>query len=218
MAARIRRLIPSPNNPDTPRFRLPLGKLMVVVLTILVWEGAHALPRWIESQRATSAIAPFFTPQVSYWAADISRWSAQYGLDPNLLATVMQIESCGHPSIASHAGAQGLFQVMPFHFQQGEVMTDPETNARRGASFLSECLNTFAGGDPGLAMACYNGGPSVTRKPYTQWHNETRMYYRWGVGIYTDARAQATRSETLTAWLEAGGDTLCQKAADALGR
>ncbi|MBN8593092.1 MAG: transglycosylase SLT domain-containing protein [Anaerolineae bacterium] len=214
MAVRARPLTPTLATPPR-RFRLPLEKLLVVIMTIVVWEVAHALPGWLQSR--SSVLAPLFTPQVNHWSGDIARWSGQYGLDPNLLATVMQIESCGHPTVSSHAGAQGLFQVMPFHFQPGEDMLDPDTNARRGASFLEQCLNDFAGGDPGLAMACYNGGPSVTRKPFTQWPNETQRYYIWGMGIYTDARANASTSQTLNEWLGAGGSGLCERASAAQG-
>ncbi len=160
----------------------------------------------------SSSIAPLFTSEVDYWANDIGRWAAQYGLDPNLLATVMQIESCGQAEVSSHAGAQGLFQVMPFHFAQGEVYTDPDTNARRSANFLNECLG-YANGDPGLALACYNGGPSVTMRPFDTWPNETQRYYVWGTGIYNDARNNMSESGTLTDWLGAGGVNLCTSAA-----
>src|SRR5690606_6861661 len=93
-----------------------------------------------------SSIAPLFTSEVDNWADDIGRWATQYGLDPNLLATVMQIESCGDDTVSSHAGAQGLFQVMPLHFSEGEVYTDPDTNAMRSANFLNQCLG-WANGD-----------------------------------------------------------------------
>jgi soluble lytic murein transglycosylase-like protein len=157
---------------------------------------------------ASGGIAPLFTSRVDRWAADIMRWSVQYGLDPNLLATVMQIESCGNADVTSHAGAQGLFQVMPFHFAPGEVYTDPETNAKRSANFLNECLG-WANGDAGLALACYNGGPSVTTRPFSTWHNETQRYYNWGTGIYADAQQNLAQSPTLMNWLQAGGSNLC---------
>ena len=83
---------------------------------------------------------------------DILRWAETYDLDPNLLATVMQIESCGHPTVSSHAGAQGLFQVMPMHFASDEDQLDPNTNAMRGASVLNSCLD-MADGDAAMAMA-----------------------------------------------------------------
>ena len=75
---------------------------------------------------AVFLIASTFTPEVQRWSGKIGSWSDEYGLEPNLMATVMQIESCGHPTVSSPSGAQGLFQVMPFHFASDESMTDPE--------------------------------------------------------------------------------------------
>lgn len=170
--------------------------------------------RWDENAAPAPAalgLAPLFTNQIDYWSHDLVRWSDQYDLDPNLFATVMQIESCGHPSVVSRAGAQGLFQVMPFHFSTGEDMIDPNTNAFRAANFLNYCL-TYADGDTGLAMACYNGGPSVVKKAMDRWPAETQRYYTWGVGIYADAQASRSDSDTLNRWLSAGGQSLCNMA------
>ena len=68
-------------------------------------------------------------------------------LDPNQVATVMRIESCGHPEVNSSAGAEGLFQVMPFLFRDDERdrMTDPATNVKRGLWDLSRCLENASG-------------------------------------------------------------------------
>ncbi len=175
------------------------------------------IPNWIGGlMTGPSPIAPLFTPQVRYWASDIGRWASEYQVDPDLLATVMQIESCGHPTISSHAGAQGLFQVMPFHFEAGENALDPETNAKRGAKFLNFCVD-YTGGDVGLTLACYNGGPSTSKLPSAQWKNETRYYYYWGTGIYDAAVNNEATSPRLTEWLEFGGQGLCEKASYALG-
>jgi len=161
-----------------------------------------------------SSIAPLFTEEVVYWEDSLQRWAKEYDLDPNLLATVMQIESCGHPTVASSAGAQGLFQVMPLHFATGEDQLDPDTNARRGIGVLVDCLG-WAEGNIGLATACYNGGPSVLVNPIETWTDESQRYYRWATGIYADAQADRAASDTLTAWLEAGGIYLCDQAAAA---
>jgi len=161
-------------------------------------------------------IAPLFTSEVDFWADSINRWAAEYNLDPNLLATIMQIESCGHPTVSSSAGAQGLFQVMPFHFLTGENQLDPDTNARHGADVIKTCLD-MADGDVGLAMACYNAGPRVLSIPYAQWDNQPQRYYTWGTGIYADARNNSPTSDTLNRWLDAGGARLCQMAGQALG-
>lgn len=203
--------------------------ILLIVLAVLVPQTfsqtvAHlsdaltAVPRWLGTVLwpPSTELAPLFTEQVDYWAADIERWAAAYELDPNLLATVMQIESCGHPNVSSSAGANGLFQVMPFHFDTGENFLDPDTNARRGADFLKQCVG-WANGDSGLAMACYNGGPSVVSKPPYNWPEETRRYYQWGTGIYADATQNNAYSQTLNQWLSAGGVYLCDRAGQELG-
>lgn len=166
---------------------------------------------------AAGRLAPLFAPSVHHWEDLITRWADAHDIDPNLLATVMQIESCGHPTAVSTAGARGLFQVMPFHFSPEEDMLEPETNARRGASFLAECLNNWAGGDPAGALACYNGGPGVLSRDFSTWAAETQRYYLWGLGIYHDANQNHSSSETLNTWMNAGGAVLCDRAESTIG-
>ena len=170
----------------------------------------RAVPGGVGDLFRAGVIAPTFSPEVQRWAGEIGGWAEQYGLDPNLMATVMQIESCGHPTVSSPAGAQGLFQVMPFHFADGEAMLEPNTNALRGAGVLKECLR-YSNGDVRGALACYNGGPSLITRPTDQWPAETQRYVVWGEGIYADAKANA-ESATLDAWLRAGGASLCAAA------
>ena len=174
------------------------------------WFGAPMQPQ------SETLIAPLFTPEVMHWQEDIVRWGEVHDVDPNLLATVMQIESCGHPTVNSPAGAQGLFQVMPFHFAEVENMLDPDTNAMRGASFINEC-SRWASGDVGLTLACYNGGPSVIGKDSRLWPNEVVRYYYWGVAIYADALVEKPQSATLDEWLNAGGSRLCDSASRVTG-
>jgi len=177
---------------------------------------ANMTIQYLRVTQNNGVIAPFFTDQVQYWETDISRWSDAYEIEPNLMATIMQIESCGHPTVVSGAGAQGLFQVMPFHFSAGEDMLDPHANAYRSANFIRECT-TYANGDIGLILACYNGGPSVTWRSFDTWPNETQRYYVWGLSIYRDAVAFTEHSPNLDNWLNAGGVNLCNSASVALG-
>jgi len=179
----------------------------------------ESLSRYSSDERRLEALpsgqlAPLFTAEVDYWQADILRWAAEAQLDPDLVATIIQIESCGDPQAQSPAGAQGLMQVMPLHFAVGEDMLDPDTNARRGLSILSECLNSPYNPQKnvGLAFACYNGGPSVFVYAWANWPEESRYYYTWGTGIYADTQTDASASETLQQWVAAGGSSLCQSA------
>ena len=160
-------------------------------------------------------LAPLFTPEIQFWSADITRWAAEYGVDPNLAATVMQIESCGNPSARSSAGASGLFQVMPFHFYATENAYDPDTNALRGLNYLAKSLQR-SGGDASLALAGYNGGIGVIGRAESAWPAETKRYAYWGGGIYTDAAQNASESSRLNEWLTAGGASLCRKARERL--
>lgn len=165
---------------------------------------------------AAGSLAPLFTREVQHWAPQIIAWSAEHGLDPNMVATVMQIESCGDPNAVSSAGAQGLFQVMPFHFEAGEQMQDPNTNAYRGLRYLVLGMSQ-TGGDTSLTFAGYNGGHGTAARGWETWPAETQRYHRWSTGIYADAQAGSASSETLNQWLAAGGAGLCQQAAARLG-
>ena len=161
-------------------------------------------------------IAPLFTPEVQYWESKIVSWSKDRNLDPNLVATVMQIESCGDPKATSSAGAMGLFQVMPFHFESGENPYKPNINARRGLNYLKNSLNA-SGGETRLAFAGYNGGITGAQRPENSWPSETIRYVYWGTGIYADAVEGKKNSPRLNEWLSAGGASLCRQASKSLG-
>lgn len=164
----------------------------------------------------TGGISPVFSPEVRHWEPQILAWSQQYGIDANYIATIMQIESCGDPMAVSGAGAQGLFQVMPFHFSAGENTLDPETNARRGIAYFAERL-VQTSGNVGLAFAGYNGGHVAAAGSWDDWAPETQRYFTWATGIVADINAGLTASPTLQQWMAAGGVSLCQQASNRLG-
>ncbi len=203
-------------------FLPPLAALLVSVLLVIVTYNLSNFPSDSSAQAAAgqtnfqATIAPLFTPEVQFWGAQIVRWASSHDLDPNLAATVMQIESCGNPDARSNAGATGLFQVMPDHFFPNEDAYDPNTNASRGLDYLQHALQSAAG-NTRLALAGYNGGIAVIGRAELTWPAETLRYAYWGSGIYTDAAQNAARSARLDEWLAAGGASLCQKAHQRLG-
>jgi soluble lytic murein transglycosylase-like protein len=178
--------------------------------------AALPIPMGTPDGTAAGVLSPVFTPEVQAWSNWIAVWAFEAGVDPNLAATVMQIESCGDPQARSSAGAAGLFQVMPFHFGFDENPFDPATNARRGLAYLRRALDASAG-DPRLALAGYNGGISVIGRPESAWAAETQRYARWGGGIYAEAVSGAGESARLQEWLEAGGASLCRRSHQRLG-
>ena len=194
---------------------IPLEAFALAALLGWALTGALHLGAQERSDSAITSpgvLSPVFTPEVQYWQDNILSWSQTYALDANLIATVMQIESCGDPNAISRSGAQGLFQVMPFHFAFGEDTLDPDTNAARGLAYLSQGL-ALSGNEVGLALAGYNGGHSQIGVDSRLWPDETRRYYYWGTGIYADATSGAAHSERLDEWLTAGGTSLCARAA-----
>ena len=196
----------------------------IILLVFLLGKVGVQLPNTLGDYKEASGsnglgganIAPLFTPEVQYWSTSIAKWSHQTGIDANLIATVMQIESCGDPRAKSRAGAMGLFQVMPYHFEDGEDPFKPETNARRGLDYLQRALaareNVVR-----LGFAGYNGGITGAKRPESQWANETQRYVYWGTGIYQDAVQGKPSSDRLDEWLGRGGISLCKQAAQRLG-
>jgi soluble lytic murein transglycosylase-like protein len=163
-----------------------------------------------------AGISPIFKAEVQFWARPIARWAAAAGLDPNLVAVVMQIESCGDPQARSRVGAMGLFQVMPYHFLGTEDPYDPDTNALRGLSYLKRSLES-AGGNARLALAGYNGGIGVITRVESGWAAETMRYVTFGAPIYADAVSGANTSATLEEWYNRYGINLCQQAHQRMG-
>ncbi|MDA1329763.1 MAG: transglycosylase SLT domain-containing protein [Chloroflexi bacterium] len=162
-------------------------------------------------------LAPIFAPQVLNWEPQILEWAAAFDLDPNLVATVMQIESCGDPQAVSIAGASGLFQVMPYHFAEGENHFSPKMNARRGLAYLAKALSAYDN-NPALALAAYNGGINGVNRPQDEWPLETQGYYYWGSHIYADAQAGLESSSVLSEWMSKGGASLCAQAEQRLAQ
>jgi soluble lytic murein transglycosylase-like protein len=185
------------------------------VFYLLNTQGIHPFQKTSANKPSSLRETPF-SMSVLFWDAEIQSWADNFDLDPLLIATIMQIESCGDPNAVSPAGAQGLFQVMPYHFQPDEDMLDPQTNAARGLTYLHKALNK-ANGDIQLAMAGYNGGHTQIDRHPDHWPEETKRYVAWGWGIYQDAQLGMTPGKTLSAWLEAGGQHLCRQAETSLG-
>ena len=197
-------------------YSLPIFAVFMITCLITALSLSTPATTSASPQTISSAISPIFTREIQHWGDDIARWATASSLDPNLIATVMQIESCGDPRAVSSAGAKGLFQVMPFHFEFGENPYNPETNALRGLNYLSNSLTT-AHGNVRLALAGYNGGIGVIARGDWTWASETLRYVYYGTPIYEDARAGLTSSPKLIEWYQKFGVSLCKQASKRLG-
>ena len=207
-----------PRSPGCSLLIVPPLSILIfgAVLLGLSWRRPPVVTSQQDTSRTIAVVSQVFTPEIQYWSGSIKKWAQAAGVDANLVAVVMQIESCGDPSARSAAGAVGLFQVMPYHFVNSEDPFSPDTNANRGLEYLKRSL-AAAHQDAGLALAGYNGGISLIATPQWEWPAETQRYSHWGTGIYTDASNGAGDSPSLAEWLAAGGATLCVTASERLG-
>ncbi len=87
----------------------------------------------------------------------------KYGIDPDMFVRLIQQESSFRPNVVSPKGAIGLGQLMPATAQElGVDPRDPLQNLEGAAKYLSQQLKRF--GDPSLALAAYNAGPTRVAK------------------------------------------------------
>jgi soluble lytic murein transglycosylase-like protein len=108
----------------------------------------------------------------------LARAGTEHNLDVDLLASVVKAESDGNARAVSHAGAQGLMQLMP-ETAAGLGVHDsfqPDQNVRGGSTYLDALLTRYHD-NLALALAAYNAGPEAVDKyhgipPYS----ETRAY------------------------------------------
>ncbi|PIE82263.1 MAG: hypothetical protein CSA10_00960 [Cardiobacteriales bacterium] len=98
-------------------------------------------------------------------AAQINEIATNIGVDPFLVHAVISAESAYKSRAISHAGAQGLMQLMPATASRFGV-TDPFNtgqNIRGGTTYLKWLLQEF-NGNLELAIAGYNAGEGNVRK------------------------------------------------------
>jgi soluble lytic murein transglycosylase-like protein len=215
LAAETIPAIPNETQADAPPEPTPFYALTPTLAPVMVEIVPSSAPALLNFSPSTQ-LSSIFTPEVQYWKDSIIRWSAAAGVDPNLAAVVMQIESCGDPRAQSYAGAAGLFQVMPFHFYALENPFDPDTNALRGLNYLARSLEAGAG-NARLALAGYNGGIGVIARGEWTWSDQTKRYVYYGAPIYEDARAGLSTSAMVNEWYTKYGASLCNQAHERLG-
>ena len=97
---------------------------------------------------------------------EIKEYSTEFGVEPALVASVINVESGYREKAISSKGAQGLMQIMPSTGEwlagkigekyEDNVLLEGKFNIKIGTYYLSYLINQF--GDKKLALCAYNAG------------------------------------------------------------
>jgi soluble lytic murein transglycosylase-like protein len=118
------------------------------------------------------AISPSYPSTIQQWCKSISNHADNNGIDPNLVAAIILVESAGHPQAYSTSGAVGLMQIMPrdglaagFMCPAGPCFSNrpatqellaPDFNISYGANMISSLVQRF--GNQRDALQAYGPG------------------------------------------------------------
>src|SRR6476659_8985265 len=118
--------------------------------------------------------------------AAIEQAAARHNVDPNLVRSVIKVESNFNPNAVSRKGAMGLMQLMPQTARQLNLKNpfEPQENIDAGVRHLKQLLQSYHG-DVRLSLAAYNAGSgAVSRSRGIPRYAETQKYVRRITGLY----------------------------------
>lgn len=143
-----------------------------------------------ESNPADAARADFLRSNVPFNQQDvdsaIDQAAARHNVDPNLVRSVIKVESNFNPNAVSRKGAMGLMQLMPSTARSLHVTNpfDPQQNVDAGVRHLKSLLESY-GGNIKLSLAAYNAGAgAVARSSGVPRFAETQNYVRRITELY----------------------------------
>ncbi|HEX2962047.1 MAG: transglycosylase SLT domain-containing protein [Bacteroidota bacterium] len=142
--------------------------------------GSDAKPIHIKGANNNPAVEPSQSSMNRIGKLDevIEQASKDFGVDSNIIRSVILAESAGNAKARSVSNAKGLMQLMDSTASSMGVKNvwDPKENIYGGTKYLAGLLRQY-NGELKLALAAYNAGPGNVEKyngvpPF----NETRNY------------------------------------------
>jgi Rod binding domain-containing protein len=103
--------------------------------------------------------------RINQYDKNIDDASESYGVDKNLIKSIIMTESAGNYKAVSSAKAKGLMQLMDSTATDMGVKNvfNPKENIEGGTKYIAQMLRQYDG-DLKLALAAYNAGPANVNK------------------------------------------------------
>lgn len=181
---------------------LRTGKLVRSVMVTPKPVAEHRVVAALVAPRVVSAASQTKAPAASGIDEAIEQIAAQVSLQPQVIHSVIKVESNYDPSAISPKGAQGLMQLIPATARRFGVSNvfNPAENIQGGSKYLKYLLDLY-GGNYGLALAAYNAGEAaVARYGGVPPYPETRNYLMLVLRQLQEAKqAEIAKQKTIVA-------------------
>ena len=133
--------------------------------------------RWGNIKKVRAAVQATYGKMkittLNRYSAAVVDASNEYDVPVPLILAVTRQESAFQPHVVSHAGAQGLMQLMPYTaklvskqaklpYSKSRLTSDPEYNINLGSHYIAGLILEYDGAYP-FAIAAYNAGPKRVR-------------------------------------------------------
>lgn len=154
----------------------------------------------VAGQNSTDGRTPPVRGETPEMNTVINEAAAEFGVDPDFVRAVIKQESGWKPKAVSHAGAQGLMQLMP-QTARGLGVTDSfdiRQNIRGGTKLLGQLLRQY-NGDIEKALAAYNAGPPRANQDRSTWPKETKRYVPAVLSHYKNIKQGRGKGQTTPA-------------------
>ncbi len=170
---------------------------------------AASTARPVDVPTAPAKLLAFFDISPSYKLVKhhLREASTKLSIDYELLQALIVAESGFNSTAVSPKGAVGLMQIMPATAERyglvgdpknsiEQKLTDPKTNIRIGARYLSDLINMFPG-QLDLAVASYNAGEGAVQRAGNRIPNykETQAYVKTVLQLYNGLKPPAAVAE-----------------------
>lgn len=157
------------------------------------------------------------------FAEEIAQAAEKHEVDPELIKSIITVESCFRPGAYSRKEAAGLMQLIPVTAERfgAQDVFDPAENIDAGTRYLRYLLKRYKGSVT-HAIAAYNAGENRIAKGQEEIavpFRETRRYIGMVLNAYTKFSEDDKDAKLLLAkWRDRAGTRLTRKSATVRAR